>query len=204
MKKIPEAKELVEEDLERVSSKITTIKYFMAFIINFVESLTYDNRIKHRKESIEVKKVIKEMLDDFAGVMRSNNLKLEWNVSPDRFTIFMNKADFESIILNLLSNSLKSVRELDENIPRKVRIRITRDSNYFKNKFSDNGIGIKDDNRQKIFRLFFTTTKGTGLGLPIVQEILEDYSGTIDLKPYSDLGNGATFVVKIPTSELKK
>ena len=204
IQKHPEVLELVQDDFDRLNSKLSAIKHFMAFIINFVESLTYDNRIKHKRESININSELKNMFEDFAGVMKVNNLKLDWKISPDRISIVMNKADFESIVLNLLSNSLRAVRKLNDNVERRVKISITKDEKFFKIKFSDNGTGITDINRDKIFRLFFTTTKnGTGLGLPIIQEILEEYQGTIELKDNSELANGATFVIKIPISELR-
>ena len=71
-------------------------------------------------------------------------------------------------------------------------------------KFSDNGRGIKKINRNKIFELLYTTfEQGTGLGMSILKEILEDYNGTITLSEHNELKNGATFIIKIPWNELK-
>jgi two-component system NtrC family sensor kinase len=63
----------------------------------------------------------------------------------------------------------------------------------------DSGPGIRDEDRERIFEPFFTTKpdgKGTGLGLPIVRNIIEQHRGQISVAR-SDLG-GAAFRVTIP------
>ncbi|MES0491624.1 MAG: ATP-binding protein [Leptospirales bacterium] len=67
--------------------------------------------------------------------------------------------------------------------------------------FKDNGEGISDENREKIFNPFFTTRErgeGTGLGLDIVRKIIEKHKGRIDVD--SELGVGSSFMVTIPTT----
>ena len=64
---------------------------------------------------------------------------------------------------------------------------------------ADSGPGIRDDDHDKIFEAFFTTKsdgKGTGLGLPIVRNIVEQHRGQISVGR-SELG-GASFRVTIP------
>jgi signal transduction histidine kinase len=66
--------------------------------------------------------------------------------------------------------------------------------------FKDNGLGITDANRGRIFEPLFTTRRergGTGLGLRIARSIIEAHRGTIQLMPGS---HGATFVLTLPKS----
>ncbi len=66
--------------------------------------------------------------------------------------------------------------------------------------FIDTGVGISDDDQEKIFNPFFTTKeKGTGLGLSIVHNILESHGGIIDVK--SEMGKGSVFTITLPLSE---
>jgi len=65
----------------------------------------------------------------------------------------------------------------------------------------DNGIGITEDNKEKIFNIFFSTKplwKGTGLGLSICQDIVKKLGGRINFK--SEYGRGTIFTVTIPES----
>ena len=62
---------------------------------------------------------------------------------------------------------------------------------------SDNGCGIDDKNKQRIFEPNFTTkSSGMGLGLAMVKSMLETYSGSIDFS--SEIDKGTEFIVKIP------
>ena len=64
---------------------------------------------------------------------------------------------------------------------------------------SDTGVGIAADVLPRIFEPFFTTrTDGTGLGLPVVREIVESYGGTLAVE--SALGVGTTFRFDLPLS----
>jgi signal transduction histidine kinase len=65
----------------------------------------------------------------------------------------------------------------------------------------DNGPGIPDHIKNKVFDLFTTSGKkdGTGLGLAIVKKLVSDHHGKIEL--YSELGVGTTFIIRIPQIE---
>ena len=63
--------------------------------------------------------------------------------------------------------------------------------------FRDTGVGIRLGDEEKIFRPFFTTKpKGTGLGLPIVQKIIDHHGGTIRVE--SPVGKGTCFAIVLP------
>jgi signal transduction histidine kinase len=67
-------------------------------------------------------------------------------------------------------------------------------------RFKDNGIGISEGNRSRVFEPFFTTRRehgGTGLGLRIARSLIEAHRGTIQQIPSS---HGATFVLTLPKS----
>ncbi|MDW7758679.1 MAG: ATP-binding protein, partial [Desulfuromonadales bacterium] len=66
-------------------------------------------------------------------------------------------------------------------------------------KISDTGKGIPQEELDKIFVPFYTTkTQGTGLGLPICKQLLEQHQGTISVE--SRLGEGTTFTIELPVT----
>lgn len=204
LKKEPIPKESILSDLKEADEKITAIKQFMLFIRHFVMSLREDYETKHEKSSIRVSQVVNHLLERFSPVTDTMNIEVSLVTSPEDAKVFMNKADLESILVNLLTNSLKALGTIDEK-KKRIKISIQKDARHFKIRFSDNGPGIKENNHRRIFELFFSTYKdGTGLGLPIVKEIVEDYNGKIEIKSTSDMGNGATFEITIPSEELQK
>ena len=65
---------------------------------------------------------------------------------------------------------------------------------------SDNGPGIDESIREKVFQPFFTTKEeGTGLGMSIVARIVEEHGGAIDIESNQD--GGATFIITLPVKE---
>jgi two-component system cell cycle sensor histidine kinase/response regulator CckA len=76
------------------------------------------------------------------------------------------------------------------------------DGRYAFIQIRDNGSGISRENLNKIFEPFFTTKgqgRGTGQGLAIVQEIIRDYNGRIEVE--SEIGRGSTFSILLPVLE---
>ena len=86
-----------------------------------------------------------------------------------------------------------------------IVVNISKKSNYIQIFFSDNGPGIPEENRKKIFEPFFSTKDptsgngGEGLGLFVVWNILKMYNGTIQVNHKFE--KGAQFVIKIPVEE---
>jgi signal transduction histidine kinase len=66
--------------------------------------------------------------------------------------------------------------------------------------FADTGVGISEDNLEKLFEPLFTTrAKGIGLGLAITKTLVEGHKGTIEVQ--SKLGKGSIFTVRLPLEE---
>ena len=63
---------------------------------------------------------------------------------------------------------------------------------------SDNGPGIAEADLPHVFTPFFSRSGGTGLGLALAAQIVKSHRGTIDV--ISQVGNGATFIIRIPAS----
>ncbi|HEX9253456.1 MAG TPA: ATP-binding protein, partial [Ignavibacteriaceae bacterium] len=102
------------------------------------------------------------------------------------------------LFTNLISNAIKYNR--DQGI---INIRLYQAENYLITEIKDSGIGLKPEEKQKLFTEFFRAkndkTKnisGTGLGLSIVKRIVDSYSGKIEVE--SDYGEGTTFKVFLP------
>jgi signal transduction histidine kinase len=99
---------------------------------------------------------------------------------------------------NLIENSIKYSTKNKE-----INIELNQEDHQMILKVSDKGIGISSEEKQRIFEKFYRVgneetrkTKGTGLGLYIVKNIVKLHGGSVDIK--SELGQGSTFIVKIP------
>ena len=81
-----------------------------------------------------------------------------------------------------------------------LRIRTEADESHVTVSFIDSGVGIAPEQIGQLFEPYFTTKeKGTGLGLMIVQRIVREHGGAIEVE--SDKGRGTTFRIKLPIHE---
>lgn len=135
----------------------------------------------------EVKHNIRTMIDESKAIIRFTCYTQKFKFS---------KANLRSIVYNLLSNAIK-YRSPDRDLV--IEISCKEDSNYILLEVTDNGLGINENQKEKIFGMFkryHTHVEGTGIGLYIVKRIIENYGGKILLE--SEEGVGSTFKVYIP------
>ena len=111
--------------------------------------------------------------------------------------------DIGRVLLNLINNAFYAVNEKAkmgiEGYQPLVTVSTARVSDHIEIKVSDNGNGISEQVKDKIFQPFFTTKptgSGTGLGLSLSYDIVKVHGGTIDIK--SDEGQGSEFNITLP------
>jgi len=93
-----------------------------------------------------------------------------------------------------MKNAIQSIPE-DDRGKIEIELMTNKDTAYVKIK--DNGKGIPDEQKDKLFMPNFTTkTSGMGLGLAIVKNIIENCNGKIDFE--TELGKGSTFIIELP------
>lgn len=103
-------------------------------------------------------------------------------------------------LLNLVANAFDACLAADcINKAHEVVIRTSRVEGWgVEYQISDNGCGMDEETRGRLFKVFFSTkgSRGTGLGLMISQKIVAEHAGTIDVK--SEKGEGSTFIIRLP------
>ena len=142
-------------------------------------------------ESIEA---ILEMLRR-AGRMR--RLELIQDVSDD-VVVHADKDEIHQIAINLVTNALDALGDGDGGHRGRVTIAAHRDEDFGHLRVSDTGCGIPPEARDRIFERFFTTkgAAGTGLGLPVVHDIVRNLGGRIHVDSSPEAGT--TFQVSLP------
>ena len=137
---------------------------------------------------------------------RRFNADFKLNLDPDIPKLKVAPQDFGRVLLNLINNAFQAV-STDDSIEEENAVkpivtvstkRITKGVEIY---VSDNGPGIPEDIREKIFQPFFTTKptgQGTGLGLSISYDIVTKGHGG-EIKVLSKSGEGTSFIITIPT-----
>ncbi len=151
-------------------------------------------------KSIDIIQFLNEKIDSYRMV----HDEVDFKISIPKKTIYMLVDTFQlSIALNnLLDNAVKYKRD-----SLKLMIDLVEDSDKIILKISDNGLGISDDDQKHIFNKFYRVdnssvhnTKGLGLGLFYVRNIIEAHNGQIWLE--SELKKGTTFFIRFNKNEL--
>jgi PAS domain S-box-containing protein len=146
-------------------------------------------------ESVDVAAVVRQSVSICEHLVERGGISLGVEVDPDLPVVQAVAGQLEQVLINLITNAVHAVESGGKVI---VRARVAGPSSIAL-EVADSGPGVPDGDREKIFEPFFTTKpdgKGTGLGLPIVRNIVDQHRGQISVSR-SDLG-GAAFRVVIP------
>lgn len=114
--------------------------------------------------------------------------------------IFADKEQISRVFINLFKNAIQAVEKGGQPI---IKIDLNVENDKVTVYVADNGNGIPEELREKLFRPNFTTkSSGMGLGLAIIKNIIEDIGGTIRF--VTETGKGTTFILEFPVFNKKK
>jgi PAS domain S-box-containing protein len=152
---------------------------------------------------------IEKTMSLVAYEMKGEGIEIAKEFSTEPIRVMGDEDQLAQVFLNITNNSRDSMNmkkksysyEEAEKIgwKAKLTVRTQVEDGKAKISFEDNGIGIPEENREKLFTPFFTTkgeSAGTGLGIAIAFGIIENHGGTIEFE--SEEGKGAVFTVTIP------
>ncbi|MCQ9206165.1 MAG: hybrid sensor histidine kinase/response regulator, partial [Omnitrophica bacterium] len=166
-------------------------------------------------EAFNITGAIKEAVNSVERWAGSRNLKISISVAPNLTLIYADRDKIIQAIINLLSNAIKFTPtggniniEAAKFKPQIKSGIINSEGEFLKLSIEDNGMGISKEQQNKIFERFesgessrTSGVSGTGLGLPIVKQIVDSHRGKIWVE--SQLGKGSKFVIVIPGRSLQ-
>ena len=192
-----------KETQNKFLNVIATEARGMARLVTDLLTLSrYDNNKKiTKKEKFDLGELVKKCQDKLAIEIKKKGHKVNCFVTADVPPVYADKDDIARVVLNILTNSIKYTPNGGEI---KIYVGFVYNDAYIK--IFDNGIGIPEEDLNRIFERFYRVDKartremgGTGLGLSIAKEILDKNGGSIDIK--SVVGQGTEVVIRIPTKE---
>jgi len=175
-------------DIFQLKEQIMLLRDYMRYFDDAVIDNTHRTLAAH-----ELRDVINKFVQVMRPTLKRQGVEIEVIFDGyDLFTRPMHKSEWSSILLNLLTNSLKAIQRA--RVHGRIRIVAREVDDELQIDFSDNGDGISKENREKIFDAFFTTSApshtladdtdqlvGTGLGLKIVKDIINAAGGDIEV-----------------------
>lgn len=172
--------ELPLESLHKVREYLSIIdrefKGLYQQITNLL-SFSKDNGLEEPVIAIDSGEIIKSVLDLISPQLADESIELNLQLEKHA-NILVQRQAIQQVIMNLVSNSIDALREV--NHPKKITIRTYEEQNYYYISVEDNGEGIPKDLEPNLFTPFVTGKKnGTGLGLSICKQIMEKNFGDI-------------------------
>jgi PAS domain S-box-containing protein len=203
--------QLPQEQKEKYFSVIEkNAKHLLDMVTDTLQMIQMEqNKFQIQEKSFRLKPFLEEIIETYTVLAKKKGLTLEYQIHgeiPEK--LYSDPNAIRQILTNLIGNSLKftekgkivlgiKTRTLPHNISSKL---------YFS--IEDTGLGIPPDQHQRIFKTFeqyldhqSTTSRGTGLGLPISRQLAKLLGGEVKLVS-SEPFQGSTFVFTLPVKKI--
>ncbi len=190
-----ESYEIITKESERLSHLINNVLDF--------------SRIEMGKKEFDFKKgnlaqVIRDTVESYRYHLKKKGFVIQEEIASDLSDMSFDAEAMTSVLVNLLSNAMKFSTDKKE-----VSIKLFRENKEAVLQVADKGIGISPKDVSSIFQRFYrsqseivTDTRGSGLGLTLVQHITEAHGGRIEVD--SETGKGSVFSIILPISDPRK
>lgn len=183
--------------LINLSAKNTLI--LLDNLLTWAKSQTGKNIYQPEKTNLPA--IISEIAEETKSIAKIKNISVNY-IQTNDLEIYADVNMLKTVLRNLISNAIKYTHSNGE-----IAISAIQNQNNIEVTVSDDGIGISDETRNKIFKIDtnITTTgtaneKGSGLGLILCKEFVEKHGGEIWVK--SELGKGSAFIFSLPLEYL--
>jgi PAS domain S-box-containing protein len=179
--------EMVQRNINRTSALVQDL-------------LSYSKEREPEKESCEPNQIVTEVCELMQAVAEEHAVVINKQLDPDIGEAVLDSRSLHRSLMNLVSNAIDACR--DDDVPGKshhVDVTTALDGDeWIKFIVEDNGSGMTDEVKDKLFSSFFSTkgAQGTGLGLLVTHKLIEEHHGTISVD--SHWGKGTTFIIRLP------
>lgn len=172
-----------------IAEEVSRLEKILNNVLDFVKL----SKPEFKKEDIN--RIVQESLliiqDEMANKDISIHKTLDLNLAP----LWLDPQQFKQVLINVLQNAIYSMQDGDLSIRT-----YQQNESQVVVEIEDTGVGIPEEILENVFTAFFTTKpNGTGLGLPITQQIIHGHGGKIDVK--SEVGKGTLFRFIMPQSD---
>jgi len=177
---------IVEKNQDRISALV-------------LDMLTFSKEREPVPEPADINEVANDVIELMKVRAEEANVELVWLPAPNMATLMFDSEAMHRAVLNVVTNAIDACSECETG-----RVEVSTQYSYEERMarvaIVDNGVGIEKEDLDKIFTIFVSHKggRGTGLGLPVSQKILQEHGGQIRVE--SQPGKGSRFTLEFPAS----
>ncbi len=173
----------IRDLLKKIARQVAYMKGIISDIRDFSRNLILET------QPVQISSLVNEAM---SLVALPDNIRLSLNLDA-RDPVTVDKNMFTRVLVNLITNAIQAMPEGGG----EIQINALDCGGWVSLEVKDAGIGIPEENLQRLFTPLFTTnSKGSGLGLAICKRIVEAHGGKIKVE--SEVGKGTSFIIEMP------
>lgn len=201
--------EKVELDKEKQNDFLkrsdVRLRGLLSLVNDLLDISRMETKTKQRElEDLSIKKVIKSTIQFLEYEAQKRNIKIDTSYNKHLPNLKADNGELTRLFTNIIGNAIKYNKEDGA-----IRINVQSSEHYVIVKISDTGIGLKPEEKARLFQEFYRAKNehtrgisGTGLGLTIVKQIVDAYHGKIEVE--SEYGKGTAFEIYLPINKSKQ
>ena len=190
----------IKNNLDKYNGMMKQNSYRLIRLINNLIDITKIDSgfINMTKHNIDIVKTVEDITLSVASFVESKQIELIFDTDVEEKVTACDPNKIETIMFNLLSNAIKFT-----DVGGKITVNMFDRKEYIIISVKDTGIGISDEDKDKIFGRFlqvddtsYRNSEGSGIGLSLVKSFIEMHGGKITVE--STYGKGSNFIIKLP------
>jgi len=188
-----------KKDMERVKEGWEIIEIMIDRIRTMAgDILLHTKQRKLERKSIELISFADETAQMMSIKVEKQGITLVREFDAHAGTCELDAAYVNTALINILDNAIDACLKKSDETDKQIRFSMQADQRQVVFTVEDNGIGMEESVRERLFTLFYSSKgrKGTGLGLFIANKIVSEHGGTIEVA--STPGRGSKFTIRIP------
>ena len=187
-----------EENIQKVQSGWKLLGKSIKKISYLVENmLNYSRPTNANLERHNVNALLVEIMNSMVESAQERGVELRPDLAPHLPDVYFDWDRIHDSMLNLVGNAMDAIPEDQPGVVT-VKSWLDKEKQKVVIEIADNGTGIAEENKPRVFHLFFSTKgrQGTGIGLSVTKKIIEEHQGRIWFE--SEEGGGTRFIVELP------
>ncbi|KPJ55683.1 MAG: hypothetical protein AMJ42_06415 [Deltaproteobacteria bacterium DG_8] len=170
---------IIVEEIDRLENTLTEILYFTKPAVP-------------KFDMVELNRVIKSTFEVLRSEIEKNNINVEEHLDPNLTILWLDENQIRRVLNNLIKNAMQAMPDGGT-----ITVSTINEHQWVRVEIADTGVGVTDEDMDKLFDAFFTSkATGSGLGLTVSAQIINNHGGTIEFQKRKPKGTIA--IIKLP------